>query len=185
MSAFLASILGNDHPLFNYNIDQLEKATGNDGVVTRLIADITESAHDAMRALQLDPSDTSAKELYQALNALVANGGAETILEKTQFVLLAFNSEIVSFNILDVIENAHHQLSFEARKLEHAQRYLRREIIKRYADHDRTDNTLVHQLADQMAVKRDKDITHTVADEVLNQVEQATSKAFTETVNGW
>ena len=49
--AKLAQLMGHDHPLFVFNIAQLEKATGGAGVDTRLIADITERSHQVMRAL--------------------------------------------------------------------------------------------------------------------------------------
>lgn len=162
---FLASLLENDHPLFARTIAEFEKASGNSGVDTRLIADITESAHDVMRTLGVDPADTSAKELYHVLLTVVEHGNL-ALLANTQYVLLPFDEGPVSFNLLDVIENSHHQLPFESRSVGHAQRNLRLEIIKRYADHDRTSDELVHHLAEQAGLKPTGDHEHADADAV-------------------
>ena len=152
MSNFLASVLTTDHPLFIRTVAELERASGNAGVDTRLIADMTHKAHDVMRALGIDPADTAADELYHALNTVVERGQL-ALLANTQYVLLPFESGPVSFNLLDVIENAHHHLPFEQRSSGHAKRHLRLELIARYADHDRTSDELVHTLAEQAGLK--------------------------------
>lgn len=157
MANILSDLLGSDHPLFVYNLRQMEKATGDDGVDTRLIADITEKAHRVMRELGVDTADTSGEELYHALNSAVQNGRAEKLLQGSHYVLLRFNDGPVSFCIYDVVDNAHHQLPYEKRRVGHAQRFLRAEIIKRYAEHDRTDNELIHKLAGESGLKPEKD----------------------------
>ena len=167
MTKFLANLLATDHPLFTRTIAEFEQASGHSGIDTRLIADITECAHDVMRKLNIDPSDTSAAELYHSLNAVVERGEL-VLLANTQYVLLAFDEGPVSFNLLDVIDNSHHQLPFEARKLDHAQRRLRMEIIERYANHDRTSNEMVHNLAEQAGLKAPHDNDHIVADRHLD-----------------
>ena len=157
MPNYLADILGVDHPLFVKTLHDLEKAAGNDGVDTRLIADITERAHRIMRELGLDPADTPGEELYHALNASIESGRAEQLLADSHFVLLRTEGGPISFCLHDVIENAHHQLSYSERLTGHAQRHLRLEIIKRYAEHDRTDNDLVHEMTGQAGIKRPED----------------------------
>ncbi len=157
MTKFLKDLLGSDHPLFGANIGELEKATGGAGVDVRLISDITEHAHVVMRRLSLDPADTTGEELYWALNSLVKGGNVESILSETDYVLMALGEGPVSFNILDVIENVHHELPYGERTVAHGQRHLRAEIIKRYADHDRTDNMMVHELAEQIGLKPPQD----------------------------
>lgn len=147
MAKFLKDLLGNDHPLFSANIAELEKATDNAGIDVRLIADITEKAHKIMRRLRLDPADTTGEELFWALRGLVRQGNVESFLAGMDYVLLNFEDGPVSFNVHDVIENAHHELHYPARTVANAQRHLRMEIIKRYADHDRTDHTMVHDVA--------------------------------------
>ncbi|HRF28472.1 MAG TPA: carbohydrate kinase family protein [Candidatus Saccharibacteria bacterium] len=157
MSKFLADLLANDHPLFTHNLVQLERAAGNDGVDTRLIGDITEKTHTVMRTLGLDPADTHGKELYLALNAAVANGTAAGVLAETHYVLARFEDGPVSLCLHDVIENAHHELAYEQRLVGHAQRHLRLEIIRRYAEHDKTDNQMVHRLAEEAGIKQEDD----------------------------
>lgn len=163
---FLASLLASDHPLFARTIAEFEKASGNSGVDTRLVASITENAHSVMRAINIDPSDTSAEELYHALATIVESGNL-LLLANTQYVLLPFPDGPVSFNLLDVIENAHHQLPFEKRSRGHAQRNLRLEIIKRYADHDRTSDELVHHLAELAGLKTETDAHYSHVDETV------------------
>lgn len=160
MPHVLKQLLGSDHPLFTHNLMQLERAAGNVGVDVRLIADITHSAHAVLRALGLDPADSHGKEVYQALVAGVKSGKTEMLLADTQYVLLDFGSDIVSFNLQDVIENAHHELSFEQQTTAHGLRHLRMEIIRRYAEHDKTDNELVHKLADEIGIKLKEDEEH-------------------------
>ncbi|HTK39394.1 MAG TPA: hypothetical protein VL362_00845, partial [Patescibacteria group bacterium] len=155
--AHLADLLGHDHPLFVYNLASLERAVGGEGVDTRLLADATEKAHEAMRQLGLDTSNTLASELYQALNASVRRGHADTILAKTTYVLLEVDGEVISFNLQDVVENAHHELHFADRQLEHARRHLRQEIIRRYAEHEKTDKDMVHRLVEEAGLKPERD----------------------------
>lgn len=157
---YLADLLGHDHPLFAYNLAQLEQATAGAGIDTRLYADCTQKAHDVMRRIGLDPADTLASELYQALNSAVRRGDAEIELADTQYVLLDLDGEIISFNLQDVIENAHHELHMTQRSLEHARRHLRAEIIHRYAEHEKTDKELVHRLADEAGLKPERDEGH-------------------------
>lgn len=53
------------------SLQQLEKASGQKGVDTKLIGDIIEMAHESMRNLGLDHKDTTGPELYHALIAKV------------------------------------------------------------------------------------------------------------------
>lgn len=139
---------------------ELEKATGDAGVDVRLLADITEKAHEVLRRLGLDPADTTGVEAYHSLNNLAKNTVSQNQLRGLEYVILAFGDDIVSFNLQDIIENAHHQLPFEQRTVTHAQRHLRAEIIRRYAEHDRTYDEVVHNLAKEIGLKPDSDEGH-------------------------
>lgn len=147
MAKFLQRLLEIDEPLFSVGMNQLEKATGYSGVDTRLIADITHSAHAVMRRLGLDPADSTGRELYQALISTVKRGTSEALLLDTDYVLLSFEGNVVSFNLIDVIENSHHELAYEQRIMSHGRRSLRGEIVQRYLEHSRTDNGVIRDQA--------------------------------------
>jgi len=152
MAKKLQNLLGNNHPLFVANINELERASGNSGIDVRLIADVTEQGYAVMRKLGLDPSDTTTMELYRALDAAVGANKADELLAETPFVLIDLGDGPVSFNLHDVIENFHHELTYEARILDHAQRHLRMEIIRRYAEHERTDEKTVKEVTKQVGI---------------------------------
>lgn len=156
----LANLLGHDHPLFAYNLAQLEKAAGSSGVDVRILADMNERAHSVLQLLGLDGADTHPQELYQALNAVVRRGESEKILKHTHFVLVEVGGEILSLSHQDAVENMHHHLSFSNRKSESARRHLRAEIIRRYAEHDRTSNELVENLVTQAGLRPERDEGH-------------------------
>jgi len=160
MAHVLRELLGNDHPLFAANLSALERATGGDGVDAKLLGDIIEKGYAVLRKLGLDPANTTGLEAYRALNNLVGSDAARNQLRECDFALLFFGDDLVSFNLHDVIENAHHELKFEDRIVSSGQRHLRAEIIRRYADHDRTNKDLVHVLADQMGLKPASDEGH-------------------------
>ena len=164
MAHVLKQLLGNDHPLFTLMIMQLERAAGDVGVDIPLIADITEKAHEVLRELGLDPADSHGREVYNALIVRIKAGHGGELLDGKDYVLLDFNDDIVSFNVQDVVENAHHELPYEQRTSAHGLRHLRAEIIRRYAEHDRTDNELVHKLAEEIGLKPSHDEGHPTMD---------------------
>lgn len=147
MSHVFKDLLQSSDPLFLHAMRQLEKSTGHEGVDLRLIADITRKQHDIMRALGLDAADTTARELYLALNSYAERENEHGLLFDSDFVLARIAGEIVSLNYIDVVENAHHQLAYEQRTLAHGQRALRGEILARYTSHPRTIDSGVEQLA--------------------------------------
>lgn len=156
----LKDLLGNDHPLFAKNITELERASGGAGIDTRLVADMTHKAHDVMRRMGLDPADTTGAELYNALNSTVSSGRAESLLASLSYVMIDLGEGSISFNLYDVIDNAHHELKYRERKVDHGQRHLRMELIKRYAAHERTHEAQVHDLTKEIGIKRDGDETY-------------------------
>ncbi len=167
MSKTLAQLLGNDHPLFTFNLEQLERASGGESISSRLVADMIESAHTVMRRLQLDPTDTAPRELYQALLEASKRPDAQAIFKTVDFVLATIGGEVLSFNLYDLIESAHHHLPFEARLTDHAKRRLRTEIIKRYASHDKLDNELVKKIASEIDVHHHADSHFEQMDQLL------------------
>jgi ribokinase len=147
MTKALQDLLTTNEPLFQQVMGQLERTTGQDGTDVRLIADITHRSHEVMRQLNLDPSDTTARELYLALNARVDQLQLHALLLNADYTLLRIGQDVISFNLIDIIENAHHQLTFDQRVISHGQRALRGEIVSRYISHPRTDEATTRQLA--------------------------------------
>jgi sugar/nucleoside kinase (ribokinase family) len=157
MTSFLERLLTTGEPLFTVGMHDLEKASGHSGIDTRLIADITHAAHDVMRSLGLDTADTTGRELYQALLSSVKAGTAERLLADRDFVLMSYDTDVISFNLIDVIENAHHELSYDQKMASHGQRSLRGEIVQRYSEHERVDSGVALAIAGQIGLLPDKD----------------------------
>lgn len=147
MARFLQRLLAINEPTFSIGIRELEKATGLKGVDTRLIADVTHKAHAVMRRLGLDTSASTAKEVYRSLINSVRSGEAETLLLDNDYVLMSFDDEVVSFNLIDVIENFHYEFKFEDRIISHGQRSLRGEIVHRYIDSGNSNEAITRHLA--------------------------------------
>ena len=157
MSRFLQSILGANEPLFSNGLARLEKSAGCSGVDTRLIADIIEKSHIVMRKLGLDTRDTTGHELYFALMSAVKNDTIEELLFEMDYVLMTIDKKIVSFNLIDVIENSHHQLSFEKQIVSHGQRSLRGELVARYINHARTSEITTREIATLIGLLPEQD----------------------------
>ena len=155
MAQFLQSILGLREPMFSAGMARLEKSTGHSAVDVRLIADITTKAHRVMRFLRLDINDTTGRELYSALKVLVANGSADSLLADTDYILIILDDKVISFNLIDVIENAHHELSYERQIISHGQRSLRGELVGRYVNHARTHEPTTRQIAREIGLLQD------------------------------
>lgn len=138
MSNILKTLLNIDTPMFKAGLVALEKSTGNSGVDIRLIADIFEKSHFVLRRLGLDTKDTTARELYNALLSTAKRDDLESLLLETDYVLTQLDGKVISFNLVDVIENSHHQIPFEKQSTVHGQRCLAGELIMRYIEHART-----------------------------------------------
>lgn len=152
MARFLQKLLDANEPVFSAGLTQLEKATGNSGIDIRLIADVIEKSHHIMRKLGLDINDTTGHELYLSLMSVVKRGEAESLLVDYDYVMIIIDHKIISFNLIDVIENSHHQLPFEKQIISHGKRSLRGELVSRYIDHVRTDETTTRGIASFMGL---------------------------------
>lgn len=125
------------------------RAMTRDGVDVELIADILSKAHRVMRQLGLDPSNTTAEELYAALVGTVHSEQWASVLGETDYVLLEVDGLILSFNPVDVINNYHHELPLERRQTTAAKRGLGWEITRRYDAHPRTHRPQVLRAAEK------------------------------------
>lgn len=160
MSKYLQSILSAEdkQSVFSAGLSQLEKITGEKGVDTRLIADVLEKAHIVMRKLGLDTKDTTGSELYYGLISSVKNGTFEDLLAECDYVLLKIDGQIISFNMIDVIENAHHSLPFKEQSVDHGQRSLRGEIVGRYQELAKIHNVKARDIAKMIGLLPKNDL---------------------------
>ncbi len=156
MSRFLRDVLENESPLFATHIAELEKMAGQT-VSVRMVADILERAHEVMRRIGVDTADTTAEELYYALCTAAQNHDIDHLLRKTSWVVLPFVDGPVSFNLQDVVDNAHHELTFAERKGQHGQRQLRRELTRRFNAEENANHTKVDKLAKQAHLLHEND----------------------------
>lgn len=153
--SFLQTVLQVEGPLFNAGLEQLEKSTGHSAIDVRLIADMTHKTHNVMRHFGLDTRDTTGHELYMTLIAAVRRDDFETILADTDYVLTVFDGKIISLNMIDIIENSHHELSYDRQIFSHGQRSLRGEIVDRYVKHARTNEQTTREIAASMGLLLD------------------------------
>lgn len=72
MSRVLSQLLDAKEPVFTMALNQLEEKSGHPSVDVRLTSGISAKVHQKIREVGLDPNDTTGKELYHALQALVA-----------------------------------------------------------------------------------------------------------------
>lgn len=142
MARFLLDLLQASEPQFSAAIHKLEKATGHAGVDIQLVGEIMKRAHVVMRQIGLDPADTTAQELYEALRARSKD---RTLFSETPFVGLVLQGEAISFNQEDI--EANRALPYAERTLQAMQDALEQELVDRYHEHPRTDSTVVAEFA--------------------------------------
>lgn len=157
MAKALQRLLSNDSPNFTSSMQALERSTGHEGVDVRLIADVIEKSYAVVKALNLDTNDTTSKELYMALGSYIVKDPTAELLIDADYLLWGPADELVSLNLIDVIENYHHQIPFEERSLVHAQRSLRGELLSRYHEHPSTHSPTVHEHAVAAAIHDEND----------------------------
>lgn len=138
MSKNLQLLLATENPLFMSSIRSLEDMTGRAGVDVQLLGDILARAHMAMRAIGIDPADTTAEELYYALGANDLN---PEIFARTHYAGLVFDGQVVSLNYQDIVKNR--RRAFEARVRDGLRQNLREELAARYRNHPLTDDKRV------------------------------------------
>ncbi|HEU0266502.1 MAG TPA: carbohydrate kinase family protein [Candidatus Saccharimonadaceae bacterium] len=138
MSKNLQLLLGVDNPVFHSSIRTLEDMTGHSAIDVKLLGDILARAHMAMRAIGIDPNDTTAEELYYALSANEFN---PEIFARTHYAGLVFDGQVVSLNYQDIVKNR--RRAFEARVRDGLSRNLREELAARYKNHPLGDEARV------------------------------------------
>lgn len=146
--ARLATLLGMDHPLFKYNIVQLEKATGNVGIDIKLGAEVLQKAHAVMRKLGLDPRDSTLIELQNTLQQQIHNQA----LDSCSYVIYSLQGHLVSFNRIDIANNYHHELKSGDHMTKYACSSLKLELVRRYAEHERSHDVSVFNIFNEMGI---------------------------------
>jgi hypothetical protein len=81
MSRYLSQALATDDLHFNRSIKELEKINGHPKHDIRLYSDMSQRLKASIEYLGLDPSDTTAEELYHALNEKLKTDDAKLIKE--------------------------------------------------------------------------------------------------------
>lgn len=152
MTHHLKSLLDISGPLFVSGLTKLEKTTGNSGIDSRLVANIIEKSHQVMRKLRLDIKDTTGRELYHSLITAVKNDNFESLFLETDYVLTIIDNKIISFNIIDITENSERKLSYEKQIVKNGQDSLKSEIVCRYANHVRTDESTTIDIASSIGL---------------------------------
>ena len=71
MSRFISTLLEKEKDVIQTTLDRLEEASGGSAVDVRLTSEMIIEAKNKMRQLGLDPDDTTAAELYAALQSLI------------------------------------------------------------------------------------------------------------------
>lgn len=152
MSRYLQKLLNAKEPLFSNGLVKLEKISGNSGIDTRLIADIIEKSNKVMELMGLDQKDTNGRELYSALMAAAELGKFDDLLIDTDYVLVAKNETIISLNMIDVIENSHHGMSYDKQVVNHGQKSLMGELVARYVERANNNESAMREVMAMIGV---------------------------------
>jgi len=99
MSRVLAQLMGVAEPAFRQQLQQLERAAGMPGADIRLMMEIMNNTREKIRALGLDPHDTTGPELYSALKARLRDD--ETRVREA----LGLPADALSSDILASVKN--------------------------------------------------------------------------------
>lgn len=174
MSVFLRNLLDAKEPLFSSAMTKLEHAAGKSGVDVQLIGEIMTGAHTLMRAIGLDPKDTTYEELRRGLTAC---SGDEQLFAHTDYIGLVFPEGVVSFNRRDVLAG---------HTLDHLRESLERELVASYMSHPRTADTVVEQFARDAGLwyternhkQKETEETDTVAEPYILSIGDIVTDAF-------
>ena len=144
MSRNLTKLLG-DSAQTRVAVSELRRMAGDDSDV-RLITEILARAHSIIRALGLDPADTTGKEVYQALMATAPRIDQTAWARASDWVMMDFDGQVISFHPVDIVENYHHQLPYGQHCIESGKHGLGYEITRRFSAHPRTHTPTVERV---------------------------------------
>ncbi len=141
MAKFLREILLAKEPQYSQSIRTLEKMTGNRSIDVAYVADVLARAHATMRAIGLDPKDTTRQELFRAL---IACRDSKSLFAKTDDVALIVDGEVISFNHDDVLASA--DGSFADRTTHHARCQMQHSLTERYSAAARGNKAAIQEV---------------------------------------
>lgn len=144
MARNLSRLLG-DSTKQRLALNELCRMSGDDSDV-RLLADILARAHSIIRSLGLDPSTSTAEEIYQSLQAIAPKIEQWAPFKSSDWVLMEIGGQIISFHPIDIVENYHHQLPLGKQRTSHGKKGLGYEITRRYKEHPRTHTPSVERV---------------------------------------
>lgn len=95
MTKFLQTVLGEHSVLFTDKIKNLENATLNKGIDIALTVSINQATNNKLKQLQLDPSDTTAEELFHSLQVKATT---DDLLLQKAFSITETDSSAIMMN---------------------------------------------------------------------------------------
>lgn len=152
MARTLVKLLGGDAKA-QRALAELRQMTRDDSDV-RLIAEVLARAHSIVRGLGLDPRDTTAAEIYQALMNAAPQIDQWAYFKDSEWVVAEFDGQIISFHPVDIVENYHHQLPLGKQQVAAGRRGLGYEITRRYREHPATYSPAVVRVVCQGGICR-------------------------------
>lgn len=143
MANYLNALFKAREPMFSLALRSLERRTGNHGIDVTYIADVMRRAHETMRAIGLDPADTTKLELFKSLGSYADN---TVFFKNTADVYLVMGGDVISFNLEDVKKNT--ALSYEMRQVDAVRHSVAHELSRRYENHGQAGSEVQAVLRD-------------------------------------
>lgn len=130
MAKYLQKVLDQPEPAFSITLRRLEALSGRKALDTRLVGEIMAEGHRIMRAIGLDPNDTTALELYEALKNHADN---KSLFLRAVHVSVVIDSDVISFSPRDIAANR--RKSYGARTIRGMQKELSSRLAELYVQH--------------------------------------------------
>ncbi|MEI9914265.1 MAG: hypothetical protein WDN66_04820 [Candidatus Saccharibacteria bacterium] len=110
MSRFISEALGTDDPKFKHSLMGLERRSGHPNHDIRLSSQILQSVPQKIKELGLDPDDTTAEELYYALNHKLEEQDVRLVKKLRTLAAQSVNAEA---NLVDGVMSLVKSLNLE------------------------------------------------------------------------
>lgn len=147
MTRVLSTLLGAVEPGFSLTLQKIERAAGNPSNDVRLSAELVQRARHKLEELGLDPNDTTAEELYRALELRMEKDDVR-VRDALHIKSDASSQDIVQAIIQYVLRDKNTEYLTFALKPSVARRMLKKQPPKRVMKHLRyrsLDSLLKHE----------------------------------------